>query len=237
MKIKIIFSVLLILCGQFIKAQQASYFDAAQAYNRLVIEKNNGTYMRINNYKVVGTPYLFGEKNNGDLYAKGENAKNILISYNTFNNEVAFYPIVNSNNSLIKDAEQVDSFVLKPNGSSGLVENAKFISSEALGANDKSFYLLMHEGQNFNLYKKYKSTLGIVSTNYVQSELRQFDLSYEYYYMDNNSKKLKKLKPSNGSLLKEFKEVKDISSILNENNITANPDIVLKAIFASLNNK
>jgi hypothetical protein len=237
MKIKIIFSVLLFLSGQLIKAQQSSYFDAAQAYNRLLIEKNNGTYMRINNYKVIGTPYLFGEKNNGDLYAKGENAQNIIISYNSYNNEVAFYPIGNSANALIKDAEQVDSFVLKPNGSAGIVENAKFISSEALGAKDKTFYLLMYEGPDFNLYKKYKSSLGIVSTNYVQSELRQFDLTYEYYYMNNKTKQLKKLKPSNNAALKEFKDVKDISSFLNENNITANPDIVLKAIFASLNNK
>lgn len=133
-------------------AQQLSYSDAAQAYNRLLIEKNNGIYIRIGNYKVVGTPYLFGEKNKGDLFAKGETGYNILINYNTYNQEVEFYSS-NLTKPLIKEPQQVDSFILKQNAGSVIEENLKFISGEVLGIDDDSFYQLMYAGPKFNLYK------------------------------------------------------------------------------------
>ncbi len=231
-------SVFCVVVNTITYAQQLSFSDAAQAYNRLIIEKNNGSYMRINNYKVTGTPYLYGEKNKGDLFAKGETAHNIFLSYNTYNQEVEFYLLANQSKSLVKEANQIDSFILKLNASSGINEDLKFVSGEVLGSKDKSFYQLMYKGQKFDLYKKYKSTLGIVTTNYIQSELRQFDLAYEYFYLNVDTKELKKLKPTNASIIKEFKAVKDkdVAELLGKDNITASPDIVLMQIFAHLNN-
>lgn len=44
-------------------SQAASYTDPAQAYLRLMLEKGGTEVVRIGSFKVTGTPYLFGEKN------------------------------------------------------------------------------------------------------------------------------------------------------------------------------
>lgn len=216
-------------------SQQAAFSDAAQAYNRLLIEKGNGTYMRISNYKVIGTPYLFGGKNRGDLYGKGEFANNIQLSYNTYNNEVEFYSPGNSAKPLVKTVENIDSFVLRYDGSNLISKDLKFISSEVLGVPEKGFYQLMYDGDFFDLYKKYKSTLGIVTTNYIQSELRQFDLSFEYFYFSTATSEMKKIKLSSNFLKREFKSVNHISEILASKNLAVNHESILNEIFISLN--
>lgn len=217
-------------------SQQLAYFDAAQAYNRLLIEKNSGVYQRIDNYKVIGTSYFLGEKHRADLFAKGETAYNISISYNTYNQELEFYSSSNPNQPLVKEAKLVDSFEIKEDITKSISENIKFINGSIIGGDINSFYRLLYVGSRFNLYKKYKSTLGIVTTNYIQSELRQFDLNSEYYYYDHKSMRLEKLKGNLGAVRKEFKTVKDVSTVTSQEEFTSNPDSALKTIFAFLNN-
>lgn len=236
MKSKLLLFFFLVSFTVIAYAQQAAYSDAAQAYNKLLIEKSNNSYTRIDNYKVVGSPYLFGGKNRGNLFARKEFAYDINLSYNTYNNEIEFYSSSNPSKSLIKDFEMVDSFILKQNLNSGINENIKFVSSKILNAKEKGFYQIMYVGEDFDLYKKYNSTLGIVTTNYIQSELRQFDLSYEYYYLNKSTKELKKIKLTRSGLKKEFKSIKDISPVLDNKNLGANPDLILNAIFVFLNN-
>src|SRR6476620_5133095 len=109
-------------------AQQLAYFDAAQAYNRLLIEKHSGAYQRIDNFKVIGTSYFLGEKHRADLFARGETAYNISVSYNTYNQEVEFYSSANPNQPLLKEAKLVDSFELKQDVANSVPENIKFVN-------------------------------------------------------------------------------------------------------------
>jgi hypothetical protein len=230
------------LCGALtlfvsaVSAQQLAYFDAAQAYNRLLVEKNNGSYQRVDNYKVIGTSYFFGEKHRADLFAKGEIAYNIFISYNTYNQEVEFYSSANPNQPLVKEAKLVDSFEIKEDMTKSVTENMKFVNGSFIGGDINSFYRLMYAGNRFNLYKKYKSTLGIVTTNYIQSELRQFDLNSEYYYYDHKSMRLEKLKGNFSTIKKELKPLGDVTNITSQDEFTTNPDAALKKIFQTLNN-
>lgn len=215
--------------------QQMAYVDPAQAYNRLLIEKSGDSYMRIKNYKVIGSPYLFGQKIKGDLFAKGETAADIALSYNTYNNEVEFYSRSNSSQPLIKEVQQVDSFTIHKNPAAGVIENLHFINGSFIYDDGKSFYQVIQTGQHYDLYKKYVGELAVVSTNYIQSELRQFDLNYDYYYLDHKSKKLKKLKVSNAGLKKEFSGHTGISSMLQGDQLQRNPETILKELFSLIN--
>lgn len=235
MKYKIIFIFFFIAISFAVNAQQLAYVDAAQAYNRILIEKSGDSYMRIKNYKVVGSPYLFGQKNKGDLFAIGETAYNIELSYNTYNNEVEFYSTSNPKQPLNKEVEKVDSFIIDKNPGIGINEQLKFINSKLLYQDGKDFYLVLLRGSDFDLYKKYTSALGIVSTNYIQSELRQFDIGYEYFYLDKKTKQLKKLKLSNAWLKKEFSTVADVSSLLQGDQLQRNPENVLSDIIKLIN--
>ena len=62
MKSKLVLSFSFIVINILVYGQQMAYVDPAQAYNRLLIEKSGDSYMRIKNYKVIGSPYLFGQK-------------------------------------------------------------------------------------------------------------------------------------------------------------------------------
>jgi hypothetical protein len=94
-------------------AQQNSYFDPAQAYNRLLIEKNNGTYTQVGNFKVVGSSFLYGEKNNGNLYGTNETGRNLPLSYDTYTQNVYFFP--NGAARLTKEPATLDSFTINKN--------------------------------------------------------------------------------------------------------------------------
>lgn len=237
MYLALILSIILISFSNAGFTQQSSYFDAAQAYNRLVIEKNNGTHTRVEQYKVVGSPFLFGEKLLGNLFAKGESAYNIKLSYDTYNQQVEFYSSANPTTPLIKETGEVDSFSIAENHEVGLTKGLKFYAGKVLSSSeDNNFYQLMYNGDNVSFYKKYKSTLGRVSTNIIQSELRQFDLEFEYAYKMKDGE-LKRLRTTYFQVSKELKPFIKVGEIVDAQTYSSNPDLALLKIFAALDRK
>jgi hypothetical protein len=232
----------LLLCtliAMNVAAQQASYIDPAQAYNRLVIEKNNGTYMQVSNFKVIGSPYLFGDKSGGNIYSAAETAYNINLSYNFYNQEVLFYSSANPTSPLMKEPSSLDSFIIKKNPQVGLQQDILFVyGPTVLGTKDKYYYQVVSKGKNYNLYKRYSGELVIVTSNILQSELREFNLVVDYYYTDSTGKNPKKLKTTVPGLSKEFSSVvKGASSMLDNDLLTTKKEEELMKFFVVLNSK
>lgn len=226
----------ILLAAANVASAQSGYMDNALNYSRLIIEKTTeGMYKLIGPYKVVGTSYLFGEKNKGDLFSADAKAWNINLSYNTYNQELEFYSSSNPDKPLIKEAGTVDSFILHQKIESGITNPIKFVYGNLIGSKDKFYFQEVCTGSRFNLYKQYKSELGYVSSNYVQSELRQFDLSYEYYYTDTETKAIKKIKPNSANVIKEFKNIKDLSGDITADDFLMNPEAAFCKVFNLLN--
>jgi hypothetical protein len=216
---------------------QNNYMDNALNYNKLIQNSTEeGAYKMIGTYRVIGTSFLFGNKNNGDMFSSDAKAYNIFLGYNTFNQQLEFYSSSNPDKPLIKEPGEVDSFIIKSNSSLGIQNDMKFIYGKHLGSSDKGYYMEIYKGEKYSLYKKYKSELGYVSTNYTQTELRQFDLLYDYYYSD-ESGGLNKLKTNVSSIIKEFKKVKDISPVFNLEDFSRDQHAALINAFEYLNKK
>jgi hypothetical protein len=216
--------------------ESRGWTDPALNHNRLLQQKlGEGTYVMIGNFKVKGTPYLFGGNNNADLFTQTEKAYNINVSYNTYNQEVAFVSTSNLTTPLVKEAGEVDSFVIKQNIENGIPGDIRFVYGKILGSSDKTYFQEVAAGAKYSLYKRYKSDLGQVSDNYIQSDLRQFDLMSDYFYYDNEKKTLKKFKLNHSAVLKEFKTIKDVSPVADREAFSASPEDVLKKVFAYLN--
>ncbi|HEX5654723.1 MAG TPA: hypothetical protein VFX58_16715 [Chitinophagaceae bacterium] len=210
--------------------------DPALNHNRLLTERvGEGVFIQVGTYKVKGSPYLFGGKHEADLFTPTEKAYNIKIGYNTYNQEIEFYSTSNPATALTKETGDVDSFTLKIKENPAIPRDLKFIYGPLLGSSDKSYLQVVESGQRYSLYKRYKSSLGYVSENYIQSELRQFELASDYFYYDAETKKLKKLKQNLSDLTKEFKSIKDISTMTNRDAYASNPEAVMKTIFQFLN--
>ena len=215
---------------------QSGYMDNALNYSLLIREKTaEGVYQQISIYKVIGTSYLFGEKNKGDLFSSEAKAYNISLSYNTYNQEVEFYSSSNPDKPLVKETGTVDSFIIHENVSLGITHPLKFVYGTHLGSSEKSYFLELYAGKQFSVYKRYKSDLGIVSTNYIQSELRQFDLLHEYFFTDSSKVGIKKLKTNAYNIIKELKSIKDISPVFTSDDFTRDQEAALRAAFAYLN--
>ena len=210
--------------------------DPALNHNQLLKEKlGDGTYVLIGTYKVLGSPYLFGQRHPADLYAPTEKANNIDISYNTYSQEIEFYSTSNRTEPLVKVPGQVDSFILRKDSSMHLMHDIHFIYGPLAGSKEKAYFQVIQEGQRYSLYKRYKSDLGYPSTNYGPSDLRQFDLFTEYFYYDAQQQAFKKLKPNLSNITKEFKSVKDISPVADQSRFVMEPEEVMKRIFIYLN--
>lgn len=216
-------------------AQQGSFFDPAQAYNRLLIEKNNGGYTQVSNYRVVGTPFLFGDKNVGDVYSSTEKAFNIMLRYNVYNQQVEFTSTSNPNNPLIKEPGTLDSFKIRKNDIVGLQSNIVFIYGPLLGTKDKNYYQVVSLGPKVNLYKRYTGELGMADGNIVQAELKQFNVVVDYFYTDSSNKNPKKLKVNVGNLKKEFAKMKDITEFLDADLLQTQREFELVKVFNELN--
>ncbi len=226
-----LFSLSVFFFGSMQLLNAQSNLEPALAYNLLDLQ-NSGSYIVIGNFKVKGTPYLFGGKKKGDIYANKEFGSDVVLSYNTYNQDIEFD--MNGNKGLTKNVGEVDSFVLKPDGSNYLTD-LFFINAALTGSEEKCFFQVLSEGSKYNLYKKYSSRLEILSTNYVQSELRQFALMSEYYYLDKTTGKVKKLKQSKKAIVNEFKSTNDITSAISNFNIGVDTENVMKTIFDLLN--
>jgi hypothetical protein len=207
--------------------------DPALNHNRLLI--NDGVYQQVGTYKVKGSQFLFGQRHKGDVFSPAEKAWNIFISYNTYNQELEFYSTSNPDQPLIKEPGTLDSFIIHQDPEAHIVSPMKFVYGSLLGSKEKCYYLELYKGDRFSLYKRYKSELGYISTNYADADLRQFDLTYEYYYTDTQGKGVKKIKPNVASLEKEFPAIKDIPSAVNADDFTANQDEALRQAFRYLN--
>lgn len=210
--------------------------DPALNHNKLLQNRTSeGMYKMIGAYKVVGTSFLYGEHLSADMFAPEVKAYNIFISYNTYNQEVEFFSKGNPDKSLVREPGTLDSFIIHQNIDLGIFSPLKFVYGPVLGTKDKYYFLEVCKGERFSLYKRYKSELGYVTSNYVQSELRQFDLEYEYYYTDTEGKGVKKLKPNAASVIKEFKGIKDLSGVVSVDDFTANPESAFCKALGSLN--
>jgi len=231
---RLIYLLIILLLPFIIRAQANSYSDAAQMYNRLLLEKGNSV-VQIGNYKVKGTPYLYGGKQKGELFVKGQNEAIVHISYNTYEQIVEYSFSASNEEQLYKPKGTVDSFKIFKNDDLQIGTDLLFISGKNIFATDNDFYQKVFFGTRFSLFKRYKSDLGIVTTNYVQSDLRQFDLSFDYFYLDTTTKKLKRLKTNPTFLKKEFKDHKEIYSITDNSNFSYDVEKGLIEIFAKLN--
>ena len=219
-------------------SQALSYSDPAAAYLKVMLDKSEGgTYQQIGNFKVIGTSYLYGEKLKGSAYAGNEKSENTFLSYNMYNQQLDIY-LNDSKTAISKPANQVDSFTIDKSSSQFINAELLFYSSRLLESNIKSCFLqVVYKGDNFSLFKAYSSTLDYVSTNYIQSELRQFTIEYNYYYYNKATKTLKKLKLSKRKIIEEFSPFFDASSFLNDDDFNNNPENSLKLIFNKLNQK
>jgi hypothetical protein len=217
-------------------SQQAAYTDPAEAYVKLVLDNQNNPneYTRIGTFKVKGTQMLYGGKQQGSVFTPSGSGNNVTLSYDTYYQQLQIAQ--GGQNILLKDCKEVDSFSMTVKIDE-VEQVLNFINASQLKPGSNFFLQKVVPDGRFRLYKKYTSELGYISTNYIEPGLRQFNLNYEYYYIDTAKNELKKLKPNINSIVKEFKQVKDVSPLLDKETFNFNPEAAIVKVFTDLNQR
>jgi hypothetical protein len=225
-------ALLLIITSGY--SQQLAYTDAGMAWNKLMLDKQGGTYQQIGNFKVQGSAYLFGEQLKGDVYGHNMKGNDVAFKVDNYRQNLEI-TTATSGQFMIKPVAEIDSFVLKADANTFFTQDLHFVSSRTIDSNQKPAFLqVVYRAPGYSLYKAYTTSLGVVSTNYIQSDLRQFDLNADYYYTSPNSPGLKKLKATKAGVRKEFNNV-HAREVLDESNFATNPEKVMIEVFQKLN--
>ena len=228
----VMFTVAFYSTNGYSQPATASASDPAQNYNLITRDKFSNSYTLIGGYKVNGNPYLYGGTNEGTVYARDGSSTGIL-SYNTFNQQVENTTTGSTSQPTIRDVKSVDSFSLTINTDVYKGE-MKFINASQWDAKNKFFVQEVARTSSYALYKRFFSTLEVVTTNYIQSELRQFELNFDYYYTDSTNITLKKFKTSESGLKNEFSSKKNCFVNLDFSTIGADKEGFLKSFFQTI---
>jgi hypothetical protein len=182
---------------------------------------------------VQGTPYLFGGRISGIIYMPGKTPAEVFTGYDTYNLVLEY---TNTQNGKYLTPDGVaDSFIIKSKPEVELNSDLTFINGNLIKGPEKGYYQVVYAGPRYVLYKYYKSVLGVISTNYIDANLRQFDLNYDYYYRDITLDKVKKVKPNNGFVKKEFKAVPAAATAATDDDFAYSPEAALVKVFTVLN--
>ncbi len=186
--------------------QAANYdVDAALRYNKLLIEKRENRTIRVGAYRVVGSPYLFGENGNrGTIFTNAGSISNVGINYNVYEDRIERF-IENSDQFLAIETASIDSFWLNMDSSAEKSHPAMhFVNAIQISPKEKGFLQVLMRGKRYAVYKKYTCAMGLVTENYSEADLRQFNLSFQYYFQEGENTELKKIKATDTAIKKAF---------------------------------
>lgn len=174
--------------------------DPVGQFNRHVVENWKGEYFRVSQYKVRGTPYLFGESFPGTLIFKGGVKTNTNILYDLYNQKAG----AEVKNNILESDLQLDEFslALTPNlGGSTLI----FKRTDAYG--DKlinSYFNVLEDGERAAFLKIFKIKLVSDPTNMMDKDLKIFEQYFEYYIYNKSNKLLNKIKLKEKDIIRQF---------------------------------
>jgi hypothetical protein len=177
--------------------------DPLGAFNKTMVANWNGTFMRVANYHVKGTPHFFGESFWGSLeYKGGESVSGIKILYNLYDQTVGID--MKNNGDVFLAEKQLDRFSIElPEKFGG--KKLLFANAGLFGATGKTEYFnVLEDGAKLAFLKAYRVRLLPDPTNEMNKEMRVFDQYFEYYIYNKSTKELHKIKLKEKDILKEI---------------------------------
>lgn len=184
---KFLFSTALLFSAGPLFAQA----DPVGDFNKHVLANWNGNYYRVSQYRVKGTPFLFGQSFPGTIdFKDGKTVKGINVLYDLHTQASG----IDLKNWELFEAEQgVKKFTVDlPQHLGG--KRLVFINADAYHKDYKGYYNLLADGDKAALLKAYKIKMLPDPTNHMVKDIRVFEQYFEYYIFDKATKQLHKVK-------------------------------------------
>lgn len=227
MKKFLLFSCL--FCSMHISFAQV---DPMGDFNKHVVANWKGDYIRIAQYRVKGTPYLYGESFPGSInYKGGKVFKDSKILYDLYNQKAG----IDEKNEIFEADDMVEEFsIVLPEkyGSQQLL----FRNSSFYGEENKGFFNIVVDGEKISLLKSYKIKLSTDPANPMDKDIKIFDQYFDYYLYSKSEQKLAKIKLKEKDVANFIKDAPFVKKQLNEQYIDLTKESGVKKLIIAYNN-
>jgi len=219
---KVYASLLLLI----IYSNSFSQVDPVGDFNRHLVANWKGDYIRLGQYRVKGTPYLFGESLPGQIVYKGNKSfKNVNILYDQNKKKAG----MDVKNDIYEVSEAIEEFSIttpKDYGGQVLVfKNAADYSNGKV----KGYLNVLADGNKVAFLKSYNIRLAQDQTDLMDKNKRIIDQYSEYYIYNKAAKTLTKIKLKEKDLLKSLNDDKQAKNFISLQGLDASneTDVVM----------
>ena len=170
-------------------------------------------FQRIGNYKVKGNSYLFKGANVSDLFTTLGYGVNMPVVFDTYTQKVSVMQ-ANKTDIVTLSFDELDSFIVKIDNDKRFTRPATFINANKIEPGKKLYLERLATGAKYSLYKSYKAEMERAALDVAQTNLMEFQIRSEFYYLPAGASEFIKIKPNLSSLKKQFANDPDALKLL-----------------------
>jgi hypothetical protein len=190
-------------------------------------------YKRIGAFKVKGNSLVLEGNNVSDLYSSLGPGANFPIVFDAYTQELSI--MLENRKEVVKlTFDEVDSFIVKVDTDKKYAEPTTFVNAYKIDESKKLYLQKLTSGPKYNLYKSFFTELRPAAMDLAQTNVREFEIVYEYYYLSAGGKEFIKIKKNAKSVKKLFEKDKDLIDKL-EKNFSQNFEATLVTFFDEIN--
>jgi len=207
--------------------------DPVGQFNKHIVENWKGEYIRIGQYRVKGTPYLFGESFPGTLTYKGGIKSDTKILYDLYNQKAG----ADVKNSILESDLLLEEFSIslpaKFGGNTLLFKNTELFGNSSL----KNYFNVLEDGSKVSLLKIFKIKLVSDPSNMMDKEVKIFEQYYEYYLYNKTIKGLSKIKLKEKDIAKQLGDQEFVKGFVSKGDLDVSKEVDVIKLIQGYNNK
>lgn len=223
----------LIVAGIFIFLNSFAQTNTVGEFNKFIAQNWAGEYIRIGQYKVKGTPYLFGESFPGTLTFKGGVKSDTKILYDLYNQKAG----ADVKNNILESDKVLEEFSIslpaKFGGNTLLFKSTELFGNSSL----KNYFNVLEDGSKVSLLKIFKIKLVSDPSNMMDKELKIFEQYYEYFLYNKTSKELSKIKLKEKDIAKKLDDEDFVKNFITKSDLDVSKEIDAIKLIQGYNNK
>lgn len=221
--------IVILLFGDVTFAQ----VDPVGQFNKHIVENWKGEYIRIGQYRVKGTPYLFGESFPGTLTFKGGVKTDTKIRYDLYNQKAG----ADVKNNILESDQVLEEFSIslpaKFGGNTLLFKSSELFGNSSL----KNYFNVLEDGSKVSLLKIFKIKLVSDPSNMMDKETKIFEQYYEYYLYNKSTKELSKSKLKEKDIAKQLNDEEFVKDFITKSELDVSKETDVIKLIQGFNNK
>lgn len=202
-------------------------------YNKYIAQNWAGEYLRIGQYKVKGSPFLYGESFTGTVTYQGGAKSDTKVLYDLYNQKAG----AEYKNGILESDKEVEGFSIslpaKYGGGSLVFKNAGLYGPSSV----KGYLNVLEDGSKFSFFKMFQIKLVPDPSNMMDKELRLFEQYNEYYVYSKATKDLKKIKLREKDIKKELGDEEFVKDFITKNSLNVSQEVDMIKLIQGINNK